>query len=229
MSGPADSHGTPAKKAPAPAPRKKASPAAEGTKAAPSPAPAKGPTAKKGAAPTKRPATARAVNARTAGTKAPSKAAPSRGAAAAPSEQEAIDSRFFKRAKSRAEKVLSDPEKMRDVAAQAARKSDDARGGPLGQVLEEVAALVRLVVAYARGTYRDVPLQTMIWVLAGLIYWISPADLIPDFIPVAGYLDDAAVLAFVVRTVRKELDDFTAWETGRDELQADGLQSDGPS
>ena len=41
-----------------------------------------------------------------------------------------------------------------------------------------------------------------------------PADLIPDFIPVIGYLDDAAVVALAVRSVKGDLDAFRAWEEG---------------
>ncbi len=133
----------------------------------------------------------------------------------APSEGDLIESRFFQRARKRAEKLLSDPEKMRGVAAEASSKSRGARSGPLTKILDEVAALIRLVVAYARGTYREVSGQSMILILAGLIYFVSPVDLIPDFIAVAGYTDDAVVLGFVVRTVREELEDFMAWETGQ--------------
>lgn len=103
---------------------------------------------------------------------------------------------------------------MRGIAAEASRKSRGARSGPLSKILDEVAALVRLVVAYARGTYREVSGQSVILILAGLIYLVSPVDLIPDFIPVAGYTDDVVVLGFVVRTVREELEAFMEWETG---------------
>jgi uncharacterized membrane protein YkvA (DUF1232 family) len=35
--------------------------------------------------------------------------------------------------------------------------------------------------------------------LAGLIYLLSPIDLIPDFIPVVGYLDDMVILSLLVK------------------------------
>lgn len=52
--------------------------------------------------------------------------------------------------------------------------------------------------------------------MAGLIYFVSPVDLIPDVIPVIGLTDDAVVLGFVIRTVRQELEAFMAWETGKE-------------
>ena len=36
---------------------------------------------------------------------------------------------------------------------------------------------------------------------------------VPDWIPGAGFLDDAAVIAWVVRAIRKDLDSFAKWET----------------
>ncbi|MDP2361395.1 MAG: YkvA family protein [bacterium] len=50
---------------------------------------------------------------------------------------------------------------------------------------------------------------TPFWVKAAaagaLSYFISPVDMAPDLIPVLGFLDDAAVLAAVVWTVRSSL------------------------
>lgn len=45
-------------------------------------------------------------------------------------------------------------------------------------------------------------------VAVGLIYIISPVDLIPDAIPVVGWLDDAYVLKLIYGTVK---DEFEAW------------------
>jgi uncharacterized membrane protein YkvA (DUF1232 family) len=40
-------------------------------------------------------------------------------------------------------------------------------------------------------------------------------DLIPDAIPVAGLVDDAAVLAFVLRQARAEVEAFKKWEKAK--------------
>jgi uncharacterized membrane protein YkvA (DUF1232 family) len=45
-----------------------------------------------------------------------------------------------------------------------------------------------------------------------IIYFVNPFDLIPDFIPVIGYLDDVAVIALAVASIHNDLDDFRAWE-----------------
>jgi uncharacterized membrane protein YkvA (DUF1232 family) len=56
---------------------------------------------------------------------------------------------------------------------------------------------VRLIKRLA--TDPDVPRGTRIWLIALMIYLVLPIDLIPDFIPVIGYADDAIIVAVALR------------------------------
>ena len=139
------------------------------------------------------------------------KTAPARVAA----PQDAAGSRFFASARKRAERVLNDPERLQQIAEDS-YKSGASRSGPFGAVMDDFRTLIRLVVAYARGHYRDIPADALAMIVGGLLYVISPLDLIPDVLP-GGFADDAAVVVWVVKTVRSELDAFRAWELGADE------------
>lgn len=57
----------------------------------------------------------------------------------------------------------------------------------------------------------DAPLRVKVVIILGALYLANPIDLIPDFIPVLGQLDDAFVIAFVIRYVKKHVPDFN-WE-----------------
>jgi uncharacterized membrane protein YkvA (DUF1232 family) len=48
---------------------------------------------------------------------------------------------------------------------------------------------------------RRVPRRSKLLLVAVIPYLAMPFDLVPDFIPVAGYLDDAVIVAFVLRWV----------------------------
>jgi uncharacterized membrane protein YkvA (DUF1232 family) len=74
-------------------------------------------------------------------------------------------------------------------------------------------SLYRMLRAWSKGEYRHVPWRTLILSLATVIYFLNPFDIAPDFIPGVGYLDDAAVLGFVISSIKKELDTFLEWET----------------
>ena len=65
------------------------------------------------------------------------------------------------------------------------------------QIVKHVLALYRYMID------PDVHWSKKILVLAALVYFIVPADLLPDFTPLVGYLDDAAVLAAVIKTLGK--------------------------
>ena len=125
-----------------------------------------------------------------------------------------VQSPFFARLKERAVGYLRDPDKLRDLIQRGRSKAGGATGeGPVAGIWQSVLTLLRLLRAYARREYTDVPWQTLGLIVAGILYFVTPIDLIPDFIIGLGYLDDAAVLAWIVNAVRSVLDDFSTWES----------------
>lgn len=83
------------------------------------------------------------------------------------------------------------------------------------QIKSQLFTLGRLAKAYALGHYRNVPWKTMGILLAAIIYFVNPLDLLPDMIPIAGLTDDFAVLVWVYNTLGTEIEKFQAWESSR--------------
>jgi uncharacterized membrane protein YkvA (DUF1232 family) len=52
----------------------------------------------------------------------------------------------------------------------------------------------------------DTPLRVKIVIVLTGIYILNPIDLIPDFIPVLGQLDDIIVLSLAVRYIKRHTD-----------------------
>ncbi len=75
--------------------------------------------------------------------------------------------------------------------------------------------LGRLVKAYAKGDYRDVSKKNIALIVAALLYFISPLDLIPDAIPILGFMDDMAVIGFILSTLGEELLKYESFEEVR--------------
>jgi uncharacterized membrane protein YkvA (DUF1232 family) len=121
-----------------------------------------------------------------------------------------LRSRFWHRALARAQEYLDGE---RDLGALLRRVNARLDSAPLvGDALVDARTLVRLVRAYAAGRYRDVAIEDLLLVLAGMVYLVSPLDLIPDLIAGVGLVDDLVVLRFVVRSVPDVLGRFRAWE-----------------
>lgn len=81
-------------------------------------------------------------------------------------------------------------------------------GATFKRVREDLATLVELLKAYATGEYRDVPSKSLLLVAAGILYFVTPIDVIPDFLLGIGYLDDLTVLTYVIGIVRDEIERF---------------------
>ena len=121
---------------------------------------------------------------------------------------------LFQRLKDRAVAYAKDPDKLRDVLSRASSKANAAgSGGVLGEIRDSLLTLLRLLRAYVRGDYRQVPAKSLVLIIAGVLYFLTPVDLIPDFIVGLGFVDDVAILAWVVNAVKNVLADFKTWES----------------
>ena len=81
----------------------------------------------------------------------------------------------------------------------AARKQPDkTRLADLLRLVPDVVRLLRRLVADP-----TVPRSVRVWLVALLVYLLIPIDIIPDFIPVLGWADDAIIVAIVLRFATK--------------------------
>jgi uncharacterized membrane protein YkvA (DUF1232 family) len=88
--------------------------------------------------------------------------------------------------------------------------------GPLEKFAQNIKLLFSLVKDYTNGSYREVPWVTIAAIVGSLLYIFSPIDLIPDFIPVLGLTDDAAVLALCLKGIVSDLTKYQAWKREKD-------------
>lgn len=79
--------------------------------------------------------------------------------------------------------------------------------------------MLRMFGAWATGRYRTVPGMSLLLLIALLIYLFSPFDLIPDFLPGIGMLDDIALFGFLLRSLLRDARRFRAWEQDRAALR----------
>jgi len=117
---------------------------------------------------------------------------------------------------SKAAQYAKDPARLKDLASEARRKAESAgQGGVLKELWDTLMTFLRLILAYARGDYRHVPWETVTLVVAAVLYFLMPIDVLPDVFVGLGFVDDAAVIAWVMNTVGPELGKFRQWEASR--------------
>ena len=141
----------------------------------------------------------------------PSGSAPSSSTSQAEDALNPAYRRAFARARRAAGDILKQRFRMVRLVREAYAKMGHEEKA-LRAVLGDLSTLLRLARAYATRAYRDISGKSMLYVVGALLYFLSPVDVIPDFLPGVGYLDDIAVISAAVQAVRGDLDAFRAWE-----------------
>lgn len=131
------------------------------------------------------------------------------------SQDEITRSAAFRKATVEAESYANDPERLRKLFLGAREKINHIPRGPFAETWPYLLAMIRLIRTYHQREYRDVSSQNLLVVIAAIIYFVSPFDVIPDSVPVFGHIDDAFVVRLALESVGAELDTFMAWETSR--------------
>lgn len=116
----------------------------------------------------------------------------------------------------RATKLLGKPLKIITILNEAADKLADhsSKDNKFKQLFDAALTLVRMVRDYVKGDYRGIQTSTIVSGIAVLLYVISPIDLVPDFIPVLGFLDDLALISWFMDKFKVELTHYREWEAG---------------
>ncbi len=77
--------------------------------------------------------------------------------------------------------------------------------GKFERLIAQVKLLFEVVRAYWKGDYREIPWSTVAMSVVALVYFLSPLDMIADYLPGLGYIDDAFVIGIVIASVKEDL------------------------
>ena len=85
--------------------------------------------------------------------------------------------------------------------------------------------MMMMIKDYRKGIYTAVPWFTIAAIGGALLYVLSPFDLIPDFIPGLGYLDDMTVMTIVVGWIDSDLHKYLDWKLSHNLTTPDEIET----
>ncbi|MCG8554243.1 MAG: DUF1232 domain-containing protein [Proteobacteria bacterium] len=84
--------------------------------------------------------------------------------------------------------------------------------GKFGQLVNQVKLLFEMIKDYWQGNYSTVPWTSIAMAAGALLYFLAPIDLMPDFFPGVGYVDDALVVALAINALQEDLRAYCAFK-----------------
>jgi uncharacterized membrane protein YkvA (DUF1232 family) len=124
-----------------------------------------------------------------------------------------VDSRFFKETMERSELLFSENKlgllTLLKGALKKVQETAASTNLTVVRLLNRYIILFSaLIKAYVQGNYTKLPLITLVKITAALLYFVMPFDFIPDFLPLVGFADDLAIVVWVGKAIKEELDEF---------------------
>ena len=118
--------------------------------------------------------------------------------------KEALESGYGK-----SEALLNNKDELDDFLYRLEQKIKEM---PLvGEEFAVIPIMISLIKHYVEGKYTTVPYGTILAIMSALIYVLSPVDIIPDFIPFVGHLDDVAVIGLCLSMVKTDIEAYDEW------------------
>lgn len=99
-----------------------------------------------------------------------------------------------------------------DLKTAESKLNDEAKSNGFAEAFYIMKDFISLCWDYLNGDYTDLPLASFLAISFAIIYFISPIDAIPDWIPMAGYLDDAGIVMSVYKFVKDDVEMYRAWK-----------------
>lgn len=115
---------------------------------------------------------------------------------------------FGKKAEALGKQKVKVTELIAGVGNKILRFGDNPR---VKKLTEPVSVFIRMIKAHFNGSHK-LTNSTLGLVLLALVYFVSPIDIIPDFLGFFGFADDLSVVLAIYAKVKDEINQFLDWE-----------------
>jgi uncharacterized membrane protein YkvA (DUF1232 family) len=98
-----------------------------------------------------------------------------------------------------------------DLAALTRRIADDESGlrrkfwRKLKREVASIPFLEDVLTAHYCAFDRNTPIHVKAVLVGAIVYFVAPDDLIPDYLPIIGYADDAAVIGMAIKLMSSHI------------------------
>ena len=113
----------------------------------------------------------------------------------------------------KAKETVKDREGIAKVVGKATQRLKEIAGNSpeWKEFRSKIHVLISMIKSHISGEYRAFSTSSIILIVFALLYFITPIDAIPDFIPILGFTDDASILFLIWKKLNKDIEAFLKW------------------
>ncbi len=125
------------------------------------------------------------------------------------------DNTSHKKSKKAIAGIINNPKRLKSLLGASVKKIQELQKDKDGlkKLKQTVPMFNKMIRAFISGKYKRLPWKSLLLIAAGLVYFVSPIDIIPDFIPVLGYLDDMTIILWIANAIREDVENYQEWES----------------
>jgi uncharacterized membrane protein YkvA (DUF1232 family) len=109
----------------------------------------------------------------------------------------------------KAHTISYDNERLKNLIKESKKRLEGNKA--FAELIEDVKVTIELIKYYINGEYTALSKRSLIVIIIGFLYLVNPLDIIPDFL-ISGFIDDAAVFAYLIKKIHHEIDVFKQWK-----------------
>ncbi len=123
---------------------------------------------------------------------------------------------YFEKAKQlyldKAKSIAGEEGKVKILLQKAAIRLQTLKNHPrVKQAVQPIMIFKRMIYAHKSGAHK-LSMKTLSLLVLGILYFVTPLDIIPDFLPLIGYADDISVVIAIFNALKSEIEEFLEWE-----------------
>ena len=113
-----------------------------------------------------------------------------------------------------AKRILEEQSQLKALFGQVSKKLQTLNGShkQINELLEHVQLFLRMIKKSFSGEYSSFSNKTLLSLVFGLLYFVTPLDVVPDFIPLLGFSDDLSIIYFILKNFKSDIEAFKVWE-----------------
>lgn len=122
---------------------------------------------------------------------------------------------IFKNLNFKSNAIYHDNEKLQRLILNVKNVAEE--NTTLKNLWVDIKLTLELSKDWIKGEYKEISKGSIMLIIGSFLYLVNPIDLIPDFL-VGGFLDDAAILAYVFKKIGEELGVYKKWKSKKEDI-----------